>query len=275
MIKREYSDEIKNYRTRLAEALWENLKLKSLVKNHKTLREMIAHDAKGPIAGILQIVELLKEEGENLSKETIQEFYGYLEASSKKAINIMESIKLCDLTKKEIEKEKKEFYFEEIALNNAHSLSEKFKNAGVRVDFKYNEYNEKIRSNPNLLEMLYSNLIGDGLNNAPEGTVVKSGIKRTNNKDLEIIIENKTTGKKQRTVEGLGKGYGSKNIKTILNLLDGKMEIYDYSIINKDYDILHKFGNKVINKEDNNYRTYAKRITIPKSEINILNEDKI
>ncbi len=267
MKKKEYSQEIKEYRTRLAEALWENLKLKDKVQNHETIREMIAHDAKGPLATIQQIVQMLIEHGDELPKETIKEFYGYLDSSAKKGINIYEIVRLSDLTKKDIEAGKEEFYFENIALNNAHSLSNKFKEARLRLDFKYNEQQKKVFSIPNIFEILYSNIIGDSLNNALENTVVKSGIKTNENNDLELIIENKTNGRKQRNLEGLGKGYGTKNVNKILSLLDGKIEIYNHSIIGKDYDILHKFGDKEIYSPNENLQTYAKKIVIPNSEI--------
>lgn len=268
MTKREYSNEIKEYRTRLAKALWENKKLKEKIQDHQILKKIIAHDARSPITNIIQLTQLLKEEGENFTPELINEFYGYLDSNAKKVLNLYDTISFEELTKEELIKKSKPFQLEEIALNNAHSLSNKFKEAKIRLDFKYNENSEPINSNQNLFESLYSNIMGNCINNALENTIVKSGIRRNNSQDLEIVAENKENGQKQRKIEGLGKGYGSEIINKTLKLLNGKLEVYNHSIIGKDYDILYKLGAKEIQENKNkDYKTYAIKITIPKSEI--------
>jgi K+-sensing histidine kinase KdpD len=271
MIKREYTDEIRDYRTKLAEALRENRKLKEKAEGNNLLKRMVNHELRAPLNGISGIIQLLEQDLYNTpeGKEELCNL-GYKEIE--KMLGITSLLSMDGTSKEEITKKYEKFSLEKIATNNAYTRNSHLIGEEIELDLKYNKVHQqeiKLYSNKGLIEAIWKTLTENAGNFAPKYTKIKQGIRLDEKGDLEIIMENKHEKNiPKRKFGGLGEGIGLDFVKKIIKKLDGKIEIYDKPLMNKTYNSCDKYGYLLENKNiSDNYGTFAIKINIPKSEI--------
>ncbi len=240
------------------------------IENHNLIKGMVLHDLRGPLGRITQANELLENKLYS-SEEEKNWLHEQIEKNSRRSLNIANIINLSNLKKVDLKKNREYFSLEEIAKENASSVTKDLSENNLILNLKYNQNYEKpiqIYSNKDAFFTIWSTLSGNSLNYAPENTRIKQGIRLNNSGNLEIIMENKTDGNEKRKLEGLGKGYGFKFVKEIIKELGGRIEKYDKQIIDKTYQVSQKFGNQYNSKEvKDNYGDFSIKITIPISEL--------
>jgi len=139
MVRKNYSKIEREYRTKLAEALWENKKLKQKVTQNSKLKQMVLHEIKNPLGNIINFSNLWKIREDEFSPEEIDELYELTGKEAKKVLNISEILYLDGCSREELKKCPEIFSLEKLALNYSHTANIDLINERVGMNLKYNK----------------------------------------------------------------------------------------------------------------------------------------
>ncbi len=219
--------------------------LQSEVQNAREKQEQVAHDIRGPIGGIIGLVQIIKEQGDKSQMEDVLEFAEVVQNSGKSLLELVD----------EILSDKKEGKKEAVLADNEYNLltlREKLKNLyGVQGEQKKvnllvevkGENKEIAFPKAKLLQIL-GNLISNAIKFTPEeGSVnVSLALTETAGKK-ELLAEVKDTGagmteeqieailnSKGNTTKGTsgekGYGFGLPLVKHLIDGMGGTLKIH-------------------------------------------------
>ncbi|RLD16385.1 MAG: hypothetical protein DRI22_01305 [Caldiserica bacterium] len=152
----------------------------------------ITHDLRSPMTSIRGFLEVLKEEQAGPLNEQQKSFLDIMDKSSERLLNLIND--LLDTAKMEQGKfviKPVEFDLKEAVSSVVDSLKGQAMKEGIEIDYEYDGRDFKVYADKELIERVYSNLVGNALKFTPSGGKVTV---RVFEKDGYFLSEVEDTG---------------------------------------------------------------------------------
>ncbi|MFI5453671.1 GAF domain-containing sensor histidine kinase [Pedobacter sp. UC225_61] len=215
--------------------------LKNRLLAEKETSKKVAHDIRGPLAGIIGVSEIIQDQGNDSKLADILEMVNLIHTSGKSVLDLADEI----LTEKRISKPLKEDDFNLLVLKEKllklYTPQAKYKDINFTVHI--NETNETIGFSKNKLLQIIGNLISNALKFTTEKGNVGVDLDLQTIEDQKYLniavtddgvgmsdesidrILNGTNTSSDGTVGEKGYGFGLVMVKHLIDGLKGKLEI--------------------------------------------------
>ncbi|MFD0940788.1 GAF domain-containing sensor histidine kinase [Pedobacter boryungensis] len=217
----------------------QDLKNKLLVE--KETSKKVAHDIRGPLAGIIGVSEIIQDQADDNKLSDILEMVNLIHTSGKSVLDLADEI----LSEKRISKPLLDENFNLVVLKEKllklYTPQAKYKD--INFDVRINESNKTIIFSKNKLLQIIGNLISNAMKFTPErGDVLVDLDLQTieNIYYLNIVVTDTGVGMNDQSIENIlkgsqtssdgtegekGYGFGLAMVKHLIDGLKGKMEI--------------------------------------------------
>jgi signal transduction histidine kinase len=215
--------------------------LKNRLLAEKETSKKVAHDIRGPLAGIIGVSEIIQDQGNDSKLADILEMVNLIHTSGKSVLDLADEI----LTEKRISKPLKEDDFNLLVLKEKllklYTPQAKYKDINFTVHI--NETNETIGFSKNKLLQIIGNLISNALKFTTEKGNVRVDLDLQTIEDqhyLNIAVTDDGVGMNDESIERIlngtntssdgtvgekGYGFGLAMVKHLIDGLKGTLEI--------------------------------------------------
>ena len=261
----EYAESIKEETPEIANTIKKLIReaedSKSAKIDVQRIQGILAHELRSPLvtlSGYLQLLVLDKIPG----------IYRIIKNASEQMIDLMELLNLSGSSREELKCESKCLNLEETIRRQAVIFEHLLIEEEIALKIKYDrpDHNPiEVYANSGVINAIFGTLLGNSICWAPRESRITEAIKITTSKNLEFMIENRYSGKKERENHGMGKGRGFPFVNSIIKELNGTLLTYKTRRISKGYDVQEIFGYK--EAKGSNGEIFGVKLTIPMSEL--------
>lgn len=217
--------------------------LKAQLNNATETSKRVAHDIRGPLAGIIGISEIIKEQGNNNQLDEVLDFVNLIHKSSRSILELADEI-LADEKRKIADNRTHDFnlnIFKE-KIEKLYSVQASQKSIGLHINA--NPANADIFFSKNKLLQIVGNLISNAIKFTPQGGKVDVSLDLITERDLQTLkivvsdngkgmtdaeIKSIADGEDQSTIGTTGEtgyGFGLAMVKHLVQSLKGKIDIH-------------------------------------------------
>jgi signal transduction histidine kinase/ligand-binding sensor domain-containing protein len=245
---RETESELRNTQAFLEEKVKErteklnilNEQLREINASKDKFFSIIAHDLKSPFVGLLGYSELMKNEVNGLSKESIKEYSENLHKNIRNTYNLLENLLNWALlqTRRMVFKEQRlDLFLEMKSIIDMFDANLRTKSISVINDIKMDSY---VSADKNMFRTIMHNLISNAIKYSNPGGLIKIYSKNVNG-NVEIYVKDEGVGMEKEIKEKLfkinmnistkgtakerGTGLGLILIKEMIDMHNGKISV--------------------------------------------------
>jgi len=180
-----------------------NLKLKETDAAKDKFFSIIAHDLRGPFSAFLGLTEIMAEESSSYTIDQIQEFSVDMRKSASNLYRLLENL----LQWSKMQQGLVPFNPELIPLNPLINecivlATEQAKNKGIEITYDIAD-DLKVFSDTNMLQAVIRNLVSNAMKFTPKGGKISVSAIETNDKNVEISIQDSGIGMTSEMVNNL------------------------------------------------------------------------
>lgn len=159
-------------------AMKTNNNLKQQLVQSKEKQKQVAHDIRGPVAGIIGLTGLITQQGENNQLDELLECISLIQQSGKSVLEVADAISNSGKPQPvPIEEFNLQLFSDKLRGQYAQQAADK----NITFEIRLNEKNKEIPFLKNKLLQITGNLISNALKKSPEGSSIKV--------DLDLTIE--------------------------------------------------------------------------------------
>lgn len=213
------------------------------VKNANETKNKVAHDIRGPLAGIIGLSNIIAEQGNSNNLNEVLDFIQLIHKSSKSLLELADEILTEEQQTKELAKSEMNLSVFKCKLHDLYSVQAKNKNVNLQIQLK--EGNTRSPFPKNKLLQITGNLISNAIKFTPEGGTVKvdlSLMEMENEQQLHLTISDTGAGISEEALQHLeagnnsstngtqgekGYGFGLALVKHLIKGLAGTLEVYN------------------------------------------------
>ncbi|WGQ10573.1 GAF domain-containing sensor histidine kinase [Pedobacter gandavensis] len=215
--------------------------LKGQVKNANEIKSKVAHDIRGPLAGIIGLSSIIVQQGNENNLSEVLEFIQLIHKSSKSLLELADEILTEDEQGKKLAQNEVNLNVFKCKLEDLYGGQAK--NKGIRLNIQLNEGDALFAFPKNKLLQIAGNLISNAIKFTPESGLVKvdmSLIEQENQHLLDLMISDTGAGISEEALQHLeegslsstngtcgekGYGFGLDLVKHLVRGLGGTMHI--------------------------------------------------
>ncbi len=237
--------------------------LKGEVKNANQTKSKVAHDIRGPLAGIIGLSNIIVQQGNGNDLSEVLDFIQLIHKSSKSLLELADEILTEDQQGRRLTDNELNLSVFKCKLEDLYNGQAKNKNINLLI-----ELNEGDTLSPfpkNKLLQITGNLISNAIKFTPENGVVKVDMSLIEQQDqhlLDLKISDTGAGISEEALKHLelgsnsstngtcgekGYGFGLELVKHLVKGLGGTMEIYNEIGSGACFNIKIPFQKQVIN----------------------------
>lgn len=217
--------------------------LQSQVKQANETKNKVAHDIRGPLAGIIGLSDIIARQGNNNNLSEVLEFIQLIHKSSRSLLELADEILTEEQQCRKLTENEMNLDIFKCKLDDLYNVQAK--NKGVNLQIHLMEGNNQSPFQKNKLLQIAGNLISNAIKFTPESGTVKVTlglIENESDKQLQLTISDTGTGISQETLNQLaagnsssadgtcgekGYGFGLALVKHLVKNLGGTMEIHN------------------------------------------------
>lgn len=214
--------------------------LRNQVKEADATKKKVAHDIRGPLAGIIGLSEILAQQGKTAQLDEVMEFIQMIHKSSKSVLELADEI-LSDPASSKLRDS--EYNLEVFADKLRKLYDPQAFNKGLRLKITFNESHSKIPFSKNKLLQITGNLISNAIKFTPSVGEVSVNLDLTaqdNKNALSIHVRDTGVGMTREVIDEImrdgtsttkgtsgekGYGFGLALVKHLVENLKGTMKI--------------------------------------------------
>ena len=215
--------------------------LRTQVKDVNESKKKVAHDIRGPLAGIIGLTEILSEQGKTAKIDDVMEFINLIHSGSKSILDLADEILTDDNQVKQLHSSEfnlTSFQDKLIQLYNPQAISKQ-----LNLHIKINQATQHIPFSKNKLLQITGNLISNAIKFTPVGgkVIVELDLLVKSDKNiLRISVTDTGVGLNEAEIEKIlngdsqtttgtggekGYGFGLSLVKHLIEKLNGQMKI--------------------------------------------------
>lgn len=215
--------------------------LRTQVRDVNESKKKVAHDIRGPLAGIIGLTEILSEQGKTAKIDDVMEFINLIHSGSKSILDLADEILTDDNQVKQLHSSEfnlTSFRDKLMQLYNPQAISKQ-----LNLHIKINQATQHIPFSKNKLLQITGNLISNAIKFTPVGGKVNVELDLLVKSDKNILrlsvtdtgvglneaeIEKILNGDRQTTTGTGGEkgyGFGLSLVKHLIEKLNGQMKI--------------------------------------------------
>ncbi len=237
-------------------------------EKQQTIVEILKHDMTSPLMSMSGLSK--PKRWQNLNPKERDQRIKIINNNAQIANDRMGLLDLMNISKEELQRYSETIQITEAAKVHVGSIENYLRNMNVGLYIKSTGkmgFPLDIYAHKAAMGSILENLIGGGLNHAPEKSKIKLGI-REYRESLEIMAENEhINGERIRSIAGKARGLGLPFIEEIACSLEGSMELYDFKEIGKEYGECAKFGYMGEKTSNPDSGIFGVKLTIPMSNL--------
>lgn len=217
--------------------------LQEQVKGANETKNKVAHDIRGPLAGIIGLSNIIAEQGNSNNLSEVLEFIQLIHKSSKSLLELADEILTEEQQNKKLTKNEMNLSVFKCKLHDLYSIQAK--NKGINLQIQLNEGDTLSPFPKNKLLQITGNLISNAIKFSPEGGTVKvelSLIDKEGEKTLHLMISDTGAGISEYALRQLeaghnsstngtygekGYGFGLALVRHLVKGLAGTMEVHN------------------------------------------------
>ncbi|RQO65952.1 histidine kinase [Pedobacter sp. KBW06] len=217
--------------------------LEGQVKNANETKSKVAHDIRGPLAGIIGLSNIIVQQGNGNNLSEVLEFIQLIHKSSKSLLELADEILTEEQQSKKLAENEVNLSLFKYKLEDLYGGQAK--NKGIALKIQLKEGNNLLPFPKNKLLQITGNLISNAIKFTPESGTVKvdlSLIEQEQQHLLDLMISDSGAGISQEALKHLeegsnlstngtsgekGYGFGLELVKHLVQGLGGTMEIYN------------------------------------------------
>lgn len=217
--------------------------LKGQVKNANQTKSKVAHDIRGPLAGIIGLSNIIVQQGNENNLDEVLEFIQLIHKSSKSLLELADEILTEDQQNKKLAQNEVNLRVFKCKLVDLYAGQAKNKNINLEIELK--EGNTLLAFPKNKLLQITGNLISNAIKFTPERGVVKvelSLIEQEHQHLLHLVISDTGAGISKEALKHLeegnnsstdgtcgekGYGFGLELVKHLVKGLGGHISIHN------------------------------------------------
>lgn len=214
--------------------------LKTKVSEYKETNKRVAHDIRGPLAGIIGISEIISEQGDANKLDEVLDFVNLIHKSSKSILDLADEI-LTDEQKAEVKPDKFNLGIFKEKLQKLYGVQAMNKN--IALNLNVSPAQEAIAISKDKLLQIVGNLISNAIKFTPSKGVIDVDMQlKIDALPMILTIVVSDTGEgmtaatiqqilsgQQQTTSGtggeIGYGFGLSMVKHLVETLNGTMQI--------------------------------------------------
>jgi signal transduction histidine kinase len=189
--------------------------LKDRLRASNESKKKVAHDIRGPLAGIIGLSNIITDQGNSCDVNELIELVAMINKSSKTILELADEILSVDINKPLADNELNLVLFRE-KLIKLYSPQARYKNIILEVDI--NSDNQNIPFSKNKLLQITGNLISNAIKFTPAGGRIKVKLDLIINVDknlLNILVSDNRVGIDPTALNSIIKGNSSTSIGTL------------------------------------------------------------
>ncbi|MDB5020849.1 MAG: histidine kinase [Pedobacter sp.] len=189
--------------------------LKDRLRASNESKKKVAHDIRGPLAGIIGLSNIITDQGNSCDVNELIELVAMINKSSKTILELADEILSVDINKPLADNELNLVLFRE-KLIKLYSPQARYKNIILEVDI--NSDNQNIPFSKNKLLQITGNLISNAIKFTPAGGRIKVKLDLIINVDknlLNILVSDNGVGIDPTALNSIIKGNSSTSIGTL------------------------------------------------------------
>lgn len=217
-----------------------NEQLREINASKDKFFSIIAHDLKSPFVGLLGYSELMKNEVEGLTKESIKEYSENLHKNIKNTYNLLENLlnwALLQTHRMAFKEQRLDLFLEMKSVIDMFDANLRTKSISVINDIKMDTY---VSADKNMFRTIMHNLISNAIKYSNPGGLIKIFSKNANG-NVEIYVKDEGVGMENEIKEKLfkintnistkgtakerGTGLGLILIKEMIDMHNGKIRV--------------------------------------------------
>lgn len=217
--------------------------LQGQVKNASEAKSKVAHDIRGPLAGIIGLSNIIVQQGNGNSLTEVLDFIQLIHKSSKSLLELADEILTEEQQSRKLTDNEVNLDVFKCKLQDLYSGQAK--NKGINLQIQLNEGNTLSPFPKNKLLQITGNLISNAIKFTPESGTVKvdlSLIEQEHQHLLDLMVSDTGAGISEQALKHLedgsnlstngtsgekGYGFGLELVKHLVQGLGGTMEIYN------------------------------------------------
>ena len=217
--------------------------LKGQLKNANETKSKVAHDIRGPLAGIIGLSSIIVQQGNDNNLSEVLEFIQLIHKSSKSLLELADEILTEEQQGKRLGQNEVNLSVFKCKLEDLYNGQAK--NKGINLEIQLKEGNTLMAFPKNKLLQITGNLISNAIKFTPESGTVKvqmSLIEQEQQDLLDLMISDTGAGISEQALEHLeagaklstigtcgekGYGFGLELVKHLVKGLGGEMEIHN------------------------------------------------
>lgn len=215
--------------------------LQAEAKSAKGAANKVAHDIRGPLAGIMGLSNVIAQQGDSNSLTEVLEFIQMIHKSSKSLLELADEILSEEQQKSKLSESEINLNALKYKLQNLYNVQAK--NKGISLQIQLTDGDASAPFPKNKLLQITGNLISNAIKFTPAGGTVKVDLGLVENEEsqqLRVSISDTGTGISNETLSQIqagnssstdgtcgekGYGFGLALVKHLVNGLGGSMEV--------------------------------------------------
>jgi signal transduction histidine kinase len=185
-------------------------KLQEQLKESDSSKKKVAHDIRGPLAGIIGLSRIIKEQGNSNELNEVLEFIHLIHKSSNSLLEMADEILTDDKDSKLLTKNQFNLDLFKIKLQDLYEAQAK--NKGISLEINLSEETKTIPFLKNKLLQIAGNLISNAIKFTPTGSKIVVDIHLSNfesGRELSIIVTDSGKGVAAEIIEQIFNNGGS------------------------------------------------------------------
>lgn len=217
--------------------------LQGQVKNANETKSKVAHDIRGPLAGIIGLSNIIAQQGNSNNLSEVLDFIHLIHKSSKSLLELADEILTEEQQNSKLAENEMNLCVFKCKLQDLYNVQAKNKNINLQIQL--NEDNTLCPFPKNKLLQITGNLISNAIKFTPESGTVKvdlSLIEQQQQHLLDLVISDTGSGISEEALQYLkdgsnsstngtdgekGYGFGLALVKHLVHGLNGTMEIHN------------------------------------------------
>jgi len=217
--------------------------LQCQVKNATETKSKVAHDIRGPLAGIIGLSNIIAQQGDSNTLSEVLDFIQLINKSSKSLLELADEILTEDQQTRKLSGNAMNLSVFKCKLEDLYTAQAKHK--GINLQIQLDGGNTRAAFPKNKLLQITGNLISNAIKFTPQNGTVKVAMTLIEQSDqhlLHLTISDTGTGISEKALQHLadgnnsstdgtsgekGYGFGLELVKHLINGLGGTMEIHN------------------------------------------------
>lgn len=185
-------------------------KLQEQLKESDSSKKKVAHDIRGPLAGIIGLSRIIKEQGNSNELNEVLEFINLIHKSSKSLLELADEILTEDKDSRPLTENQFNLDSFKIKLQDLYEVQAK--NKGISLEINLSEETKAVPFLKNKLLQIAGNLISNAIKFTPTGSKIVVDIHLSNfesGRELSIIVTDSGKGVASEIIEQIFNNGGS------------------------------------------------------------------